>query len=168
LHMPYHCWLSFVQRIGSLDGIHCSSPKPQAGLLGYRKNSCKFCNRKGLNWFCDADWGTSDTRRSMTGNIFHYNGAPIHWPSGGRSYRKRSRFRRQKRNTMQHQWRLSRSSTFVHFSRTWDSCRRDTSLSTRTTTHALNGVTKSSVVESAIMCYGHHVLWHGDLRYHVL
>ena len=35
----------------------------------------------GLDGYCDADWGTSDNRRSITGNIFRYNGAPIAWKS---------------------------------------------------------------------------------------
>ena len=29
--------------------------------------------------YCDADWGTSDSRLSITGNIFRYNGALIQW-----------------------------------------------------------------------------------------
>jgi hypothetical protein len=36
---------------------------------------------KGLDGFCDADWGNSSTRRSTTGTIFRYNGAPISWRS---------------------------------------------------------------------------------------
>ena len=36
---------------------------------------------KDLDDFYDADWGTSDNRRSITGNIFRYNGAPIAWKS---------------------------------------------------------------------------------------
>ena len=35
----------------------------------------------GLDGFCYADWGTSDSRRSITGNICRYNGAPIAWKS---------------------------------------------------------------------------------------
>ena len=35
----------------------------------------------GLDGYCDADWGTSDNRRSIIGNIFRYNGAPIAWKS---------------------------------------------------------------------------------------
>ena len=35
----------------------------------------------GLDGHCNADWGTSDNRRSITGNIFRYNGAPIAWKS---------------------------------------------------------------------------------------
>ena len=44
--------------------------------LEYRK-----CTKhpRGLDGYCDSDWGTSSTRRSTTGNIFRYNGAPIHW-----------------------------------------------------------------------------------------
>ena len=33
----------------------------------------------GLDGYCDADWGNNSSRRSTTGNIFRYNGAPIHW-----------------------------------------------------------------------------------------
>jgi hypothetical protein len=36
---------------------------------------------RGLDGFCDADWGNSSTRRSTTGTIFRYNGAPISWRS---------------------------------------------------------------------------------------
>jgi hypothetical protein len=32
---------------------------------------------KGLESFCDADWGNSSTRWSTTGTIFRYYGAPI-------------------------------------------------------------------------------------------
>jgi hypothetical protein len=46
--------------------------------LDYKKKPNKVT---GLDGFCDADWGTSDTRRSTTGNVFRYNGAPIHWKS---------------------------------------------------------------------------------------
>ena len=35
----------------------------------------------GLDGYCNPDWGTSDNRRSITGNIFRYNGAPIAWKS---------------------------------------------------------------------------------------
>ena len=35
----------------------------------------------GLDGFCDADWETSDSCPSITGNIFRYNGAPIAWTS---------------------------------------------------------------------------------------
>ena len=35
----------------------------------------------GLDGYCDADWGTSDSRLSITRNIFRYNGAPIAWKS---------------------------------------------------------------------------------------
>ena len=35
----------------------------------------------GLDGYCDADWGTSNNRRSINGNIFLYNGAPIAWKS---------------------------------------------------------------------------------------
>ena len=38
-------------------------------------------NPTGLDGYCDADWRTSDNRRSITGNIFRYNGAPIAWKS---------------------------------------------------------------------------------------
>ena len=41
--------------------------------------SKKSCNRMGLDGFCDSDWASSDTRRSTTGFIFRYNGAPIQW-----------------------------------------------------------------------------------------
>ena len=36
---------------------------------------------KGLDGYCDADWGTSSTRRSTTGVAFRYNGVPICWRS---------------------------------------------------------------------------------------
>jgi hypothetical protein len=35
----------------------------------------------GLDGYCDADWGPSETRRSTTGLIFRYNGVPICWRS---------------------------------------------------------------------------------------
>ena len=35
----------------------------------------------GLGGYCDADWGNSSSRRSTTGNLLHYCGAPIHWKS---------------------------------------------------------------------------------------
>jgi hypothetical protein len=41
--------------------------------------SKKSSNYTGLDGFCDSDWGTSDTRRSTTGTIYRFNGAPIHW-----------------------------------------------------------------------------------------
>ena len=31
--------------------------------------------------YCNADRGTSDSRQSITGNIFWYNRAPIQWKS---------------------------------------------------------------------------------------
>jgi hypothetical protein len=39
--------------------------------------SKKSCNSMGLDGFCYSDWVTSDTRRSTTGTIYRYNGAPI-------------------------------------------------------------------------------------------
>jgi hypothetical protein len=41
--------------------------------LEYSRKSCN------LDSFCDADWETSDTRRSTTAFIFRYTGAPIQW-----------------------------------------------------------------------------------------
>ena len=38
-------------------------------------------NVTGLDGYCDAGWGTSYSRRSITDNIFHYNRAPIQWKS---------------------------------------------------------------------------------------
>jgi len=35
----------------------------------------------GLEGFCDSDWGNSSSRRSTTGIIFRYDGAPIYWKS---------------------------------------------------------------------------------------
>ena len=44
--------------------------------LDYRKRPK---NPRGLDGYCDSDWGNSSSRRSTTGNIFRYNGDPIHW-----------------------------------------------------------------------------------------
>jgi hypothetical protein len=43
----------------------------------------------GLDGFCDADWGMSDSqaRRWTTGNIYRYNGAPMHWTRLGDDWR---------------------------------------------------------------------------------
>ena len=46
--------------------------------LDYRKHPSSVI---GLDGFCDADWGNSDSRRSTTGYVFRYCGAPIHWKS---------------------------------------------------------------------------------------
>ena len=35
----------------------------------------------GLDGYCYADWGTSDSRRLITGTLFRYNGTPIAWKS---------------------------------------------------------------------------------------
>ena len=35
----------------------------------------------GLEGYCDSDWANHETRRSTTGNLFLYNGAPISWKS---------------------------------------------------------------------------------------
>ena len=43
-------------------------------MLDYYKSPTKPTD---LDGYCDADWGTSDIRRSITGHIFRYNGAPI-------------------------------------------------------------------------------------------
>ena len=52
--------------------------KHQSFKLDYHKGPTKTT---GLDGYRDADWGTSDSRRSITGNIFRYNGAPIAWKS---------------------------------------------------------------------------------------
>lgn len=36
---------------------------------------------KGLDGYCDADWGNHSSRRSTTGVLFACNGAPILWRS---------------------------------------------------------------------------------------
>ena len=46
--------------------------------LVYRKRPTAV---KGLDGYCDADWGTDSTRRSTSGLVFRYNGAPIYWRS---------------------------------------------------------------------------------------
>ena len=46
--------------------------------LDYHKG---LTNVTGLDGYCDDDWGTSDSRRSINGNIFQYNGAPVPWKS---------------------------------------------------------------------------------------
>ena len=46
--------------------------------LDYHKGQTKTT---GLDGYCDVDLGTSNSRRSITGNIFCYNGAPIAWKS---------------------------------------------------------------------------------------
>ena len=35
----------------------------------------------GLSGYADSDWGNSSSRRSTSGNLFLYNGAPISWRS---------------------------------------------------------------------------------------
>ena len=49
--------------------------------LDYTKGPTKIT---GLDGFCDAELGTSNIHRSITGNIFRYSRlsrAPIHWKS---------------------------------------------------------------------------------------
>jgi hypothetical protein len=46
--------------------------------LTYRRRSERS---NGLSGYCDSDWANSVSRRSTTGNLFHYNGTPISWRS---------------------------------------------------------------------------------------
>jgi len=46
--------------------------------LEYHKRPSK---PTGLDGYCDSDWGNSSSRRSTTGILFRYNGAPILWRS---------------------------------------------------------------------------------------
>jgi hypothetical protein len=73
---------------------------------------------------------------------------------GGRSCRKRSRCRRPRRNTIQHQRRRRQQSAPIRFSSRWDSSRQDTRQSTRTR-RASSGVTTSSMAEKDSETAGH-------------
>jgi hypothetical protein len=79
--MPYLSWLVFCASAEPMH--HAALHHLMEHLVRYPsfklEYSKKSCNSMGLDGFCDADWATSDTRRSTTGFIFRYNGAPMQW-----------------------------------------------------------------------------------------
>ena len=72
-----HHLMEYLSKYPSFKLTYSKQLKSSRGL------DVLLCNQvsKGLDGYCDADWGTSDTRRSTTGIVFRYNGAPILWRS---------------------------------------------------------------------------------------
>ena len=67
---------TYIESLGVKNYVSVAYEQYQNGQSESTINSLMI-----LDGYCDADWGTSDNRRSMTGNIFRYNGAPIAWKS---------------------------------------------------------------------------------------
>ena len=62
----FHQLLEYLEKHPSFKLDYCKDSMNVNGLAGYL-----------FAGYCDADWETSDRRRSITCNIFLYNGAPI-------------------------------------------------------------------------------------------
>ena len=67
------CAFSGQEHLAALNHLMEYREKHPSFKLDYHKGPT---NVTGLDGYCDADWGTSDSRRSITGNIFRHNGAP--------------------------------------------------------------------------------------------
>ena len=77
-HLARFCALAGASHTAALHHPMEYLHKHPSFKLDYHKGPT---NVTGLDGYCNADWGTSDSRRTITDNIFRYNGAPIQWKS---------------------------------------------------------------------------------------
>ena len=77
-HLARFCASAGPLHMAALHHVMEYLEKHPSFKLDYNKGST---NVTGLDGYCYADWGTSNSRRCITSNIFRYNGAPIAWKS---------------------------------------------------------------------------------------